>query len=72
MSKVLVTIAFVVNGFPEDQLHELVGAIEDGMSDGVMASLANYPDLTQQQLAEIVQFYGATVTLERPLRGVRR
>jgi len=72
MKKVLVTVSFVVDGLQEEDLGGFVGGVEEGLRKGIANSLANAPSgMTRDQAmtaaAAAIEFYGATITLQRPL-----
>lgn len=72
MGKVLVTVSFVVDGLSEDDLGGFVGSVEEGLRRGVAGALVDRPaDVSREQAmaiaAEAIEFYGATITLQRPL-----
>lgn len=66
--KTLVTLAFALNHFPEDDLAELVAGIEEGIAGAIAQMFDAHPDMTEEWVAEQVEFYGATVSLQQPIR----
>lgn len=65
--KVLVTLSLAFSGVEEEDLHQLVAAMEEGMENGIAQVFEQHPDITQELLDTAIEFYGATVTLQRPL-----
>lgn len=67
MTKTLLTISFAID-LDEDALVELANSVEDSMRKGIEELVASWPaDAPLALISDSIDFYGATLTLRRPI-----
>lgn len=66
--KALCSICFTIEGLDDDDLLMLANRASEGLRNGLLAAQADLPDgVTVEDVATILDFYGATIAISQPL-----